>query len=145
TKFMINCWGFDENLSRLAGKAAEGRAFGMLPVAPFGADVPGMKDVVASAGGKPYTLHYVKSWVSMMVMVEGLKKAKAAGKLNGPGLKAALETLKDFNTGGLCAPITYTSTDHRPNTTMAIGGIKDGKIYLVKDVNFPRQKEYIGW
>ena len=145
TKFMINCWGFDENLSRLAGKAAEGRAFGMLPVAPFGADVPGMKDVVASAEGKPQTLHYVKSWVSMMVMVEGLKKAKAAGKLNGPGLKAALETIKDFNTGGLCAPITYTPEDHRPNTTMAIGGIKDGKIFLVKDVNFPRQKAYIGW
>ena len=145
TKFVINCWGFDENLPRLAGKAAEGRAFGMLPVAPFGADVPGMKDVVASAGGKKYTLHYVKSWVSVMVMVEGLKRAKKAGKLNGPGLKAALETIKDFNTGGLCAPITYTSTDHRPNTTMAIGGIKDGKIYLVKDVNFPRKKEYIGW
>ncbi|MCF8031727.1 MAG: ABC transporter substrate-binding protein [Desulfarculaceae bacterium] len=145
TKFMINCWGFDENLPRLAGKAAEGRAFGMLPVAPFGADVPGMKAVVDSAGGKKYTLHYVKSWVSVMVMVEGLKRAKKAGKLNGPGLKAALETLKDFNTGGLCAPITYTGSDHRPNTTMAIGGVKDGKIYLVKDVNFPRKKEYIGW
>jgi len=145
TKFMINCWGFDENLPRLAGKAAEGRAFGMLPVAPFGANVPGMKAVVASAGGKTYTLHYVKAWISMMVMVEGLKRAKAAGKLNGPGLKAALETLKDFKTDGLCAPITYTATDHRPNTTMAIGGIKDGKIYLVKDVNFPRQKAYIGW
>jgi branched-chain amino acid transport system substrate-binding protein len=145
TKFMVNCWGFDENLPRLAGKAAEGRAFGMMPVAPFGADVPGMKDIVASAGGKKYTLHYVKSWISMMVMVEGLKRAKAAGKLNGPGLRAALETIKDFDTGGLCAPITFSPTDHRPNTTMAIGGVKGGKIYLVKDVQFPRKKEYIGW
>lgn len=145
TKFMVNCWGFDENLPKLAGKAAEGRAFGMLPVAPFGADVPGMKEVVASAGGKKYTLHYVKSWVSMMVMVEGLKIAKKAGKLNGPGLKAALETLKDFNTQGLCAPITYTAADHRPNTSMAIGGVKDGNIYVVKDVKFPREAKYIGW
>ena len=145
TKFMINCWGFDENLPRLAGKAAEGRAFGMLPVAPFGANVPGMKAVVASAGGKTYTLHYVKSWISMMVMVEGLKRAKAAGKLNGPGLKAALETLKDFNTGGLTAPITYTPTDHRPNTSCAIGGVKDGKIYIVKNVKFPRESKYVGW
>ncbi len=145
TKFMINCWGYDENLPKLAGKAAEGRAFGMLPVAPFGADVPGMKAVVASTGGKKHTLHYVKSWVSVMVMVEGLKRAKKAGKLNGPGLKAALETLKDFNTGGLTAPITYTPTDHRPNTSMAIGGIKDGKIYIIKNVKFPRQAKYIGW
>ncbi len=145
TKFVINCWGFDENLPKLAGPAAEGRAFGMMPVVPFGADVPGMKAVVASAGGKAYTLHYVKSWVSMMVMVEGLKRAKKAGKLNGPGLKAALETLKDFKTEGLCAPITFTPTDHRPNTTMAIGGVKGGKIYVVKNVSFPRKAKYIGY
>ncbi len=145
TKFVINCWGFDENLPKLAGKAAEGRAFGMLVAAPFGADVPGMKAVVASAGGKKYTLHYVKSWVSYMVMMEGLKRAKKAGKLNGPGLKAALETLKDFNTGGLTAPITYTPTDHRPNTSCAIGGVKDGKIYIVKNVKFPRESKYVGW
>ncbi len=145
TKFVINPWGFDENLPRLAGKAAEGRAFGLLVVAPFGANVPGMKDVVASAGGKNYTLHYVKSWVSMMVMVEGMGRAKRAGKLNGPGLKAALETLKDFGTGGLTAPITFTPTDHRPNTSCAIGGVKGGKIYIEKNVTFPRMPEYIGW
>jgi branched-chain amino acid transport system substrate-binding protein len=145
TKFMINCWGFDENLPKLAGDAADGRAFGMLPVAPFGAEVPGMKAVVASTGGDDYTLHYVKSWVSVMVMVEGLKRAKKAGKLNGPGLKAALETLRDFDTGGLTAPITFTPTDHRPNTSMAIGGVKGSDIYIVKDVTFPRKAEYIGW
>jgi branched-chain amino acid transport system substrate-binding protein len=145
TKFMINCWGFDENLPKLAGDAADGRAFGMLPVAPFGAEVSGMKPVVASTGGEDYTLHYVKSWVSVMVMVEGLKRAKKAGKLNGPGLKAALETLRDFDTGGLTAPITFTSKDHRPNTSMAIGGVKGDDIYIVKEVNFPRKDEYIGW
>jgi branched-chain amino acid transport system substrate-binding protein len=145
TKFMINCWGFDENLPKLAGDAADGRAFGMLPVAPFGAEVPGMKAVVASTGGEDYTLHYVKSWVSVMVMVEGLKRAKKAGKLNGPGLKEALETLRDFETGGLTAPITFTPKDHRPNTSMAIGGVKGSDIYIVKDVTFPRKDEYIGW
>lgn len=145
TKFVINCWGFDENLAKLAGEAAEGRAFGMLPVAPFGADVPGMKDVVASAAGQPYTLHYVKSWVSNLVMAEGLKRAKKAGKLNGPGLKAALETIKDFDTGGLTAPITFTATDHRPNTTLAIYTVdKGGKMVKVKDVTMPRDPKQVG-
>jgi hypothetical protein len=32
----------------------------MVPVALWGADVPGMKEVVASNDGKPSTLHYVK-------------------------------------------------------------------------------------
>jgi branched-chain amino acid transport system substrate-binding protein len=144
TKFMVNCWGFDENLPKLAGKAAE-NAFGMMPTAPWGADVPGMKAVVESAKGENYTMHYIKSWVSTMVMVEGMKRAKKAGKLDGPGLKAALETIKDFDTQGLTAPITFTPEDHRPNTSCAIGGVKDGKLYIVKSVKFPREAKYIGW
>ncbi|KIX12388.1 ABC transporter substrate-binding protein [Dethiosulfatarculus sandiegensis] len=144
TKFMVNCWGFDENLPKLAGKAAE-NSFGLMPVAPWGADVPGMKAVVESAKGENYTMHYVKAWVSTMIMVEGMKRAKKAGKLDGPGLKAALETIKDFDTQGLTAPITYTPKDHRPNTSCAIGGVKDGKLYIVKSVKFPREAKYIGW
>jgi branched-chain amino acid transport system substrate-binding protein len=120
TKFMINVWGFDENLPKLVGPAAEGRAFGMLPVAPFGVDVPGMTEPLKMAGDKKYTLHYIKSWVSVAVMFEGMKRAKKAGKLNGPGLKAALETIKDFETGGLASPITFTPKDHRPTTKAAI-------------------------
>jgi branched-chain amino acid transport system substrate-binding protein len=145
TKFVINCWGFDENLSKLAGPAAEGRAFGMLVTANFGANVPGMKDVLASAGGKEFSLHYIKAWTSMLVMAEGMKRAKKAGKMDSPGFKAALETLKDFDTGGLTAPITYTDSDHRPNTSCAIGGVKGGKVYIVKNVSFPRDPKYIGW
>lgn len=145
TKFVINCWGFDENLAKLAGDAAVGRAYGMVPVAPFGADVPGMKAVVESTGGKPMSLHYVKSWVSNLVMAEGLKRAKKAGKLNGPGLVAALETIKDFDTGGLTAPITYTKTDHRPNTTLTIYTIgQGGKMDKVKEVTMPREAKDVG-
>ncbi len=145
TKFMINCWGFDENLPKLTGEAAVDRAYGMMPTAVWGTDVPGMKAVLASAGGQAYTLHYIKSWVSMLVMTEGLKRAKKAGKLNGPGLKAALETIKDFDTGGLTAPITYTPSDHRPNTSMAIYGVAaGGKLQKVKDVTLERVPEYIG-
>ncbi len=145
TKFVINCWGFDENLAKLAGEAAVGRAYGMVPVAPFGADVPGMKAVVESAGGKEMSLHYVKSWVSNLVMAEGLKRAKKAGKLDGPGLVAALETIKDFDTGGLTAPITYTASDHRPNTTLTIYTIGQGaKMDKVKEVTMPREAKDVG-
>ncbi len=144
TKFVINCWGFDEDLPRLAGAAANDRAFGMVPVALYGAPVPGMKEVLAYGAGKPHTLHFVKAWVSMMVMVEGLKRAKKAGQLNGPGLKAALETLKDFDTGGLTPPISYTPKDHRPSTSCAIYGMKDNKPYMIKNVTFPRQAKYVG-
>ncbi len=145
TKFVINCWGFDENLPKLAGEAAEGRAFGMMPTAVWGTDVPGMKAVLASAGGQSYSLHYVKSWVSMLVMTEGLKRAKKAGKLDGPGLKAALETINNYDTGGLTAPISYSGSDHGPNTAMAIYGVaKGGKLEKVKEVSETRDPKYIG-
>lgn len=145
TKFLINVWGFDENLPQLAGPAAEGRAFGLAAVTPFGEDVPGMKALLKYAGSKKYTLHFVKAWVSMLTMAEGLKRAAKAGKLSGPGLKAALETLKDFDTGGLAKPITFTPEDHRPSTSSAIYTIKGGKLAKVKDVTFKRQKKYLGW
>ena len=61
-----------------------------------------------------------------MIMWEGLKRASA---LDGPSVKAALETIKDFDTGGLTAPVTFTPTDHRPNTTLNINKIdSEGKI-----------------
>jgi branched-chain amino acid transport system substrate-binding protein len=145
TKFIINVWGFDETLPAMAGKEAEPYAIGLAAVTPWGVNVPGMKAVLDSAGGKKYTLHYVKAWVSMLTMAEGLKRAKKAGKLNGPGLKAALETIKDFKTGGLANPITFTPTDHRPSTATAFYGIKGGNLYKIKDVTFKRQQKYLGW
>lgn len=145
TKFVINCWGFDEDLPKLAGPAAEGRAFGMVNVALYGADVPGMKEVMAAGKGAPHTLHFVKAWVSMHVMIEGMKRAKKAGKLNGPGLKAALETIKNYDTGGLTAPITFSPTDHRPATSCTIYSVKGGKPYIVKEVKLERKAETLGW
>jgi branched-chain amino acid transport system substrate-binding protein len=74
-----------------------------------------------------------------MVMWEAFKRAEKNNALNAEGLKAALETLKDFDTGGLSAPITFTSTDHRPNTSLRIMKVdKDGKIVLVKQVSVKR-------
>jgi branched-chain amino acid transport system substrate-binding protein len=145
TKFLINTWGIDESLPKLAGEAAEGRSFGFVVVRPFGYDVPETKKIKTIAGDKTYTLHYNKCWTSMMVMWEGMKIAKKAGQLNGPGLKAALETLKDFDTGGLTPPLTYTPEDHRATTTCGLYTIKGGKLELVTDVSIDKSPEYLGW
>ena len=145
TTFLINTWGIDENLPKLAGEAAEGRANGFIVVRPFGYDIPEMAKIKTITGDKTYTLHYMKAWASMMVMWEGLKRARKAGQLNGPGLKAALETLKDFETGGITPPLTYTPEDHRGTTTCGLYTIKDGKLTLVEDVSIDRKPEFLGW
>jgi branched-chain amino acid transport system substrate-binding protein len=146
TKFLINVWGFDENLPKLAGDAVKGRAYGMGPFAMWGADVPGMAAPMAMHTKKhpddSHTVHYIQGWSSMMVMWEALKKTEA---LDGASVKAALETIKDLDTGGLTAPVTYTSTDHRPNTTLNINMMDaEGKIVTIKTVTMERRPEWLG-
>jgi branched-chain amino acid transport system substrate-binding protein len=146
TKFLINVWGFDENLPKLAGDAVNERAYGMGPFAMWGSDVPGMKAPMEMHNSKhpddSHTVHYIQGWSSMMVMWEGLKRAST---LDGPSVKAAIETLKDFDTGGLTAPVTYTPTDHRPNTTLNINMMDaEGKIVTIKSVTLERRPEWLG-
>ncbi|MFV1956753.1 MAG: ABC transporter substrate-binding protein [bacterium] len=146
TKFIINVWGFDENLLKLAGEAANERAYGMAPFAMWGDDVPGMKPIVEMHEKKhpndTHLVRYVQSWTSMMVMWEAMKRAET---LDGPGVKAALETLKDYDTGGLTAPITYTSLDHRPNTTLKIYKVdSQGRQVPVTSTTLERKPEWLG-
>jgi branched-chain amino acid transport system substrate-binding protein len=147
TKFMINVWGFDETLFEKAGSYAEGRTYGVIPFAMWGENVPGMADIMEAhqryKSAKTHTLQYVKGWVSMMVMAEGLKRT--SGSPTGPKLKNALETVDNFDTKGLTAPITFTSRDHRPNMKLKIYKIGDGKCVPVKDVEMERDSRFLGW
>jgi branched-chain amino acid transport system substrate-binding protein len=145
TKFLINTWGMDENLVKLVGDMGEERAYGFVVVRPFGFDVPATKEIRTITGDKEYSLQFNKSWASMMVMWEGMKRAKEKDELNGPGLKAALETLRDFETGGLTPPLTYTPTDHRGTTTCGLYTIRDNALALVGDLTLKRQEKYLGW
>jgi branched-chain amino acid transport system substrate-binding protein len=143
TKFVVNVWGVNENTLKLAGDAANDRVFGMAPFATFGENVPGMAPLVEqhkkSHPGDTHIVPFVQGWTAMMVMWEGLKIADKKGQLNSAGLKAALETIKDFDTKGLtAAPITFTPTDHRPNTKLYIYGVSGGKLVKVKEVETKR-------
>jgi len=80
-----------------------------------------------------------------MVLTEALKRADKKGKITGPSVKAALETLKDFDTGGLTPEkITFTPTDHRPHSTVSITAIEKGKLVVKKNITLPRKAEWLG-
>ena len=128
TKFLINSWGMNEDLPQPAGEAAEGRALVLFGVRPFGYNVPETVKIKTVAGDHSHSIQYNMAWASMMVMWEGLKRAAEVDELNGPGLKAALETLKDFQTGGLTPPLTFAADDHRPTTTSGLYTWKDGRL-----------------
>ncbi|HTP52271.1 MAG TPA: ABC transporter substrate-binding protein [Anaeromyxobacteraceae bacterium] len=146
-KFGSNPYGFSEILVAVAGPLAEG-VTGVMPDVPYGDPVPAMKNVEAMhqrfrPSEKGDTM-YVRGFSYVLVWSEALKRADKAGQLNGPGIKAAAETLRDFSTGGLTQPVSYTSTDHRPTTTTAIYQIKGGKLVKVAEYTLPRKPDWLG-
>ncbi len=155
---IIKCWGYDENLPKLVGKAAEG-AIGCSPWAFFGQDVKLMDKVKEYA--KKYnpgippekrTIHTVQGWASALGMAEALKRADKAGELTGENiLKKGFETMKGFELGLNIAPVSFTSTDHRPMSEVRVYQYSGGKFYLFATVDLKKrwpekwEKKWLGW
>ncbi len=148
TKFGSNPYGYSEALAAVAKNNAEG-VTGVMPHPPYGTKVPGMQKILDFNKGKdisspPRDAVYVRGWASTLVITEGLKRADKAGQLNGEGIKKALETLSNFDLGGLACNVTYTASDHRACTTTPIYQIKNGTLVKIKDYDVPRKSEWLG-
>ena len=155
---IVNNWGFDENLPRLAGKASEG-VMGATVCEFFGNDVKNMDIVVEYAKkynpGVPLEKRLVRSiqaWANVLALWEAMKRADAAGDLTGPGiLKKGFETLKGHDVGLSVPPLTYTPTDHRIAGQVPIYEVKSGKFSLVELVDLKGRwpdkwaNEWLGW
>jgi len=143
TVFYTNIWGTDENLVKLAGDDANG-SYSNQAAAVYGADVPGMKAIEKITDGKPQMTHYMRGFVSVLVMAEGMKRALANGPITGETIKTSLETLRDFDPMGLAPLISYFPDDHRPNMAVFIYTIKDGKLTFVKEEILDRRADWLG-
>lgn len=117
---------FDETISTFDG------VLGVQPISPFGEDVPGMVEIKeAHQKWHPYdshTLSYVEGWATVKLIVEALKRSLPEQGYSRERVKMALETFRNFVTGGLLPPITFTATDHRPSVESRIFIIKEGKL-----------------
>jgi len=156
--WIINNWGFDENLPRLAGEAAEG-VMGATPCAFYGQPYKNMDIVVESAKkynpGVPQSkrlIRTIQAWADALILWEALKRADKAGDLSGDGIMTkGFETLRNFDIGLGASPVTYTSTDHRPATGCLVQEWKNGKFQEVERVDLKArwpekwEKEWLGW
>lgn len=147
TVFFLGNYGMTEALPKLAKEAAEG-VYGMATHAAYGEKSKGMKALLDwnkkhSPKAERDTV-YVRGWSYGLVWAEGIRIADNNKQLNGEGIKNALETFKNFDTGGLVPPITYSATDHRPTTKSTIYVIKGGKMTKVQEVETARRKEWLG-
>jgi branched-chain amino acid transport system substrate-binding protein len=155
---IVNNWGFDENLPRLAKEASEG-VIGVAVCEFFGNNAPMMDKVVAYAEkynpGVPLDKrlnHTVQAWANVLALWEAMNRADKAGNLTGEGiLKNGFETMKNFDIGLSVPPLTYTSTDHRISGKVPIYEIKNGKFQLLELVDLQGRwpdkwkNEWLGW
>ena len=126
----------NEQLVRLAGAAAEG-VIGAIPFTPLSTDVPGMADIREYAAAHDIDLAsksatYVQGWWFAKIMAEAIRRTLDAGDadagdaLTGANIKTALESMDNWETGGMTAPITFTADDHRGQRAVRLYQVQDG-------------------
>ena len=132
-------WVADEIFLRLTGEAAEG-VVGAMPFAIPTADLPGAKNAAAYLEKKGESLqekglHYTQGWWTVGVMLEGVERALKTGEpLTGESVKKALETLDDYETGGITAPITFSGESHRGNDSLRMHRVQGGAWVAIGDL-----------
>lgn len=115
---------------KLAGDAAEG-VIGAIPFNPVGA--AGAQTAIDYAAKKNINIAdgvsgYVQGWWAMAILLEGVERVVKENKpLTGENIKAALETLKGFETGGVAAPISFTADSHAGTKSLKLFKVTGGK------------------
>jgi branched-chain amino acid transport system substrate-binding protein len=155
---IIDNWGFDENLPRLAGEAAKG-AMGATPCAFYGQPYKNMDIVIASAKkynpGVPQdkrTIHTIQAWGDALITWDAMKIADKAGDLTGQGImKKGFESFRNYDIGLGASPITFTPTDHRPATGCLVQEWTGVDFKEVERVDLKKrwpekwEKDWLGW
>lgn len=147
TVFFLGNYGMTEALPQLAKEAAEG-VYGMATHAAYGDNVKGMQIITnwvkKNRPNASKDTVYIRGWSYGLAWAEGLKIADKNKQLTGEGVKKAMESMKNFDTGGLVPPLTYAADDHRPTTKTTVYVIKGGKMTKVENQETPRKKEWLG-
>jgi len=141
---LVNCWGFDENLIKLAGKAAE-ETLAAAVCAYFVWDYPA-KDIVVKYAKKIHPgvplenrlIRTVQGYLKIGLLVQALKAMDKAGELDlrpealaktRAGLKKYMEAdFSEFTKKFGLPEYVTTPTDHRPSSKVVIAQIKNGEI-----------------
>lgn len=137
-QFICMNWCADEIFVGLAGEAAEG-VVGTIPFTPPSARVDGHKDADAwlkehNSNLEEASLHYTQGWWTMATMAEGIEMVlKNGDELTGENIKAALETISGFDTGGVTSPLTFSSSSHRGNNALRLYQVESGKWTAISD------------
>ena len=111
---LLSC---SDDVVKLAGQASKNYV-GTHSFSSWYDDTPGMKKIreitlkYHPGTEKPWrSKYYTFGWVAMTLLSEGM--ARAGKDLTPDSCVQGLESIKNFDTQGLCGPISFSSTDHK--------------------------------
>ncbi|MEW6616379.1 MAG: ABC transporter substrate-binding protein [Thermodesulfobacteriota bacterium] len=118
-KFKLNVtllgtgWTCNEDVIKGSGEAAN-NYYGVNSYSSWYDDTPGMarlREITLKLNPKKkdYSKNYSKGWLCAMILEEGMKRA--GRNLDSESLVAAMETFKNFDTGGVSGYITYGTNE----------------------------------
>ncbi len=129
TQFIGLVWSCDEKLIALAGKSAEGFA-GTTPQIYSDLSLPGVRRIMDFNRSRGISfegvmLFYIHGWITAELMLEGVRRA--GDDLSGPSLKRGLESIRDYDTGGITAPYSFSPDNHVGLDRLKMGQVKNGR------------------
>ena len=152
SQFIADVRTISEHMSYYAQDAAEGY-MGLSQYATFNTPVPGIEDVKEAAMKyrkakyltKQLIFPYVEGYCYGLTVLEALKRADDKGNLTRVGVKEALETLDNFQLGGLYPGVTFTKADHRGSILSKMYQIKNKEMVPITGWLSPSDDpKYIG-
>jgi branched-chain amino acid transport system substrate-binding protein len=136
-------WAADELFVTLAGSARAG-AVGIQPFGTTALKVPGLKLpgqwLRTHGGGSIHRkgIHYVQGWYTMAVMVAAVRRVVVQNKeVNGPNIKAALETMPAIGTGGVTGRIKFSGSYHAGQRASRIFQVNRGRFRQIAPFTSP--------
>ncbi|HDS17093.1 MAG TPA: branched-chain amino acid ABC transporter substrate-binding protein [Proteobacteria bacterium] len=140
SRFFALNWAMSREILAQAGAAAE-NCYWVNPFCVWEDSGPGVSQAKMVSlkyhPGKIQPVNYFQGFVAMQVMVEGLRRIK--GEVTGPKLKEALETMQEFETGGLTMPISFSPVSHKGTMGMRLYQVRNGRFVLVEALRLERR------
>ncbi|WP_078429037.1 ABC transporter substrate-binding protein [Alkalihalobacterium alkalinitrilicum] len=103
-------------------------------------DLPGMEPIIEYLESKGRTVEdinqkFVQGWATASIMAEAVKIAIAEtdGDVTGPDIRAAIESIDNFDLGGLGANVSFAPDNHAGTDQIRLGQLNNGNWEIITD------------
>ena len=134
TQFIGLNWASGEGVIDIVGKDIAEGYMGILSHAMPYEDFEGMDEIKEYLEAEGKTIDdinqkFIQGWSAAKIIVAGIKEASETtdGDITGEEIRVGLESLQDFDLGGLAAPVSFSADNHAGTEQTRIKIVKNGQ------------------